>query len=127
MCLGLVKIDPLVPFDLAVLLRAPGPNVPVHDPSRFDPSPEAKETERETLERWARRAKTAQALAQCARLILGCAAGKTNTVVAYELRVTKQRVGKWRTRFLARRLDGCWMSRGLGPPERSPMHRSSAC
>jgi transposase len=63
-------------------------------------------TERETLERWARRAKTAQAVAQRARLILGCAAGKTNTVVAHELRLTKQTVGKWRTRFLTRRLDG---------------------
>jgi transposase len=63
-------------------------------------------TERETLERWARRAKTAQAVAQRARLILGCAADKTNTVVAHELRLTKQTVGKWRRRFLARRLDG---------------------
>jgi transposase len=63
-------------------------------------------SERDTLERWARRAKTAQAVAQRARLILGCAAGKTNTVVAHELRLTKQTVGKWRTRFLARRLDG---------------------
>src|SRR5215831_3286211 len=63
-------------------------------------------TERETLERWARRAKTAQAVAQRARVILGCGAGKTNTVVAHELRLTKQTVGKWRTRFLDRRLDG---------------------
>jgi transposase len=63
-------------------------------------------TELEALERWARRAKTAQAVAQRARLILGCAAGRTNTVVAHELRVTKQTVGRWRTRFLARRLDG---------------------
>ena len=62
--------------------------------------------ERETLERWARRAKTAQAVAQRARVILGCAAGRTNTVVAHELRLTKQTVGKWRSRFLARRLDG---------------------
>jgi transposase len=64
------------------------------------------DAERETLERWARRAKTAQAVAQRARLILGCATGRTNTVVAHELRLTKQTVGKWRSRFLARRLDG---------------------
>ena len=50
--------------------------------------------ERETLERWTRRASTAQALAQRARLILSCAAGKTNTRVAQELRLTKQTVGK---------------------------------
>jgi len=47
-------------------------------------------TEREALERWARRAKTAQAVAQRARLILGCAAGKTNTVVTHELRLTRR-------------------------------------
>lgn len=59
------------------------------------------DAERETVERWARRAKTAQAVAQRARMILGCAAGRTNTVVAHELRLTKQTVGKWRHRFLA--------------------------
>jgi transposase len=62
--------------------------------------------ERDTLDRWARRASTAQALAQRARVILGCAAGKSNTRVAAELRLTKQTVGKWRTRFLSKRLDG---------------------
>jgi transposase len=62
--------------------------------------------ERETLERWARRPTTAQALAQRARLILGCAAGKSNTRVAGELRLTKQTVGKWRRRFLRARLEG---------------------
>jgi len=62
--------------------------------------------ERQTLERWTRRPSTAQALAQRARLILGCAAGKTNTRVAQELRITKQTVGRWRMRFLTDRLDG---------------------
>ena len=57
--------------------------------------------ERQTLERWTRRPSTAQALAQRARLILGCAAGKTNTRVAQELRITKQTVGRWRRRFVA--------------------------
>lgn len=32
-------------------------------------------TERDTLQQWARRPKTAQALAQQARIILACAAG----------------------------------------------------
>jgi transposase len=62
--------------------------------------------ERETLERWTRRPSTAQALAQRARMMLGCAAGKTNTRVAREMRVTKQTVGRSRTRFLADRVDG---------------------
>ena len=62
--------------------------------------------ERETLERWARRPTTAQAVAQRARLILSCAAGQPNTRVAHDLHLTKQTVGKWRMRFLAKRLDG---------------------
>jgi transposase len=62
--------------------------------------------EQDALERWSRRPKTAQALAQRARIILACAAGKTNTAVAAELALTKQTVGKWRSRFIEQRLDG---------------------
>ena len=62
--------------------------------------------ERETLGQWARRPKTAQALAQRARMVLECSKGKTNTVVAAELRVSQATVGKWRSRFLESRLDG---------------------
>jgi transposase len=62
--------------------------------------------EREVPDRWARRPTTAQALAQRARVILECATDRSNTQVARRLRLTKQTVGKWRTRFLAKRLDG---------------------
>jgi transposase len=62
--------------------------------------------ERETLERWARRRTTAQALALRARMVLASAAGQTNTAIARETRVKKQTVGKWRARFVAKRLDG---------------------
>src|ERR1700730_11533012 len=62
--------------------------------------------ERETLERWARRPKSAQALAQRSRIILECAAVKPNTVVARKLGLTHQTVGKWRQRFVERRLEG---------------------
>lgn len=62
--------------------------------------------ERETLDRWARRPKTAQALAQRARVILSCAAGAINTQVARDLGLTNQTVGKWRERFQRKRLDG---------------------
>jgi|SRR3990170_969784 len=62
--------------------------------------------EREALERWRRRHSTSQALALRARIVLGCADGATNTAIAKELRLTKQTVGKWRSRFLVRRLDG---------------------
>jgi hypothetical protein len=50
--------------------------------------------ERATLDRWARRPTTAQAVAERARVILGCAAGKSNTGVARAVRLTKQTVGK---------------------------------
>ncbi len=62
--------------------------------------------ERETLERWARRRKTSQALAQRSRIVLACAEGKGNTAVATELGLCKQTIGKWRNRFVERRLDG---------------------
>jgi len=64
------------------------------------------EGERSTLQSWARRPKSAQALALRAKIILACAAGKTNTEVAGQFRVTKQMIGKWRARFVERRLDG---------------------
>ena len=75
-------------------------------PGRPTPLLELADEERDTLERWARRPKTAQALAQRARMILGCAEGKTNTAVATDLKVSKPTVGKWRSRFLSRGLDG---------------------
>ena len=62
--------------------------------------------ERERLEQWVRRPKTAQALAQRARIILFCATGKTNLAVAEKMHLTKQCVGKWRSRFVTKRLDG---------------------
>ncbi len=62
--------------------------------------------ERDTLERWARRRKTAQALALRCRIVLECAAGRSNTAVADELKVSKPTVGKWRQRFVEQRLDG---------------------
>jgi len=62
--------------------------------------------ERETLQSWTRRRTTAQALALRARVVLECAAGKPNRTVALALRVDEDTVGKWRQRFVAKRLDG---------------------
>lgn len=62
--------------------------------------------ERQKLEQWARRPKTAQRLALRARIVLACAEGKSNITVAAELQVTMPTVGKWRTRFVEDRLEG---------------------
>jgi transposase len=62
--------------------------------------------EKAALERWSRRPKSAQALARRSRIVLECARGESNTAVAQKLGITKQTVGKWRSRFLERRLDG---------------------
>ena len=62
--------------------------------------------EREQLERWARRPKTEQRLALRSRIVLRCAEGLDNDEVAVELGVHAKTVGKWRQRFLVRRLDG---------------------
>src|SRR5436305_13647490 len=64
------------------------------------------EAERRTLENWAKRRRTAQGLALRARIVLACADGGPNLAVAARLGVNRATVGKWRTRFLAKRLDG---------------------
>jgi len=64
------------------------------------------EDERQTLQRWARRPSSSQALAQRCRIVLGCAAGKPNKQVAAEVGVWPQTVGVWRRRFVERRLEG---------------------
>ena len=74
--------------------------------------------ERESLECWTRRPKTGQALAQRARIILESATGKSNTEVARRLRITNQMVGKWRMRFLEKRLDGLLDEPRPGTPRR---------
>src|SRR5712692_6367356 len=70
------------------------------------PRLELNDGEREALQSWARRPKSAQALAARARMILLCAEGNTNTQVAGKLQLRIQTVGKWRQRFVDRRLDG---------------------
>jgi transposase len=75
------------------------------------PSPVAVEVvlsdqEREQLESWARRGKSAQALAQRARIVLAAAEGLKNTEIARRLAVDRSTVVKWRLRFVRDRLDG---------------------
>src|SRR5438128_9444662 len=62
--------------------------------------------ERAQLQRWARRRKSAQALALRARIVLACADGWSNRDVAAREGVSQPTVGKWRSRFVQLRLDG---------------------
>jgi transposase/transcriptional regulator with XRE-family HTH domain len=64
------------------------------------------EEERDQLQRWARRRKSAQALALRSRLVLACADGLDNKQVAVRERVRPQTVSRWRRRFVELRLDG---------------------
>lgn len=74
--------------------------------------------ERSMLESWARRRTTAQALALRARIVLYAAAGESNSVIARRERVTRPTVGKWRARFLRKRLDGLIDEPRPGVPRR---------
>ncbi len=74
--------------------------------------------ERSTLERWVRRPRTAQALAQRARIVLAGARGESNGAVAARERVTRQTVGRWRARFVTQRLDGLLDEPRPGAPRR---------
>ena len=62
--------------------------------------------ERKTLVGWSRRAKSSQALALRCKIVLACADGRPNKQVAADLGVHPDTVGKWRGRFIGRRLDG---------------------
>src|SRR6266566_3877457 len=74
--------------------------------------------QRVALERWARRPKTAQALALRARIVLRCAEGLSNGAVAVEFGVHAATVGKWRRRFVAEGLDGLLDEPRPGAPRR---------
>jgi hypothetical protein len=63
------------------------------------PSPRAVQT-------WARRPKSAQALAQRSRIVLAAAQGLKNTEIADGLGMTRPMITKWRSRFAEQRLDG---------------------
>jgi transposase len=64
------------------------------------------DTERSELKALAARPKTAQALAQRARIILTCAEGLEKKEVSRRLGAHPMTVGKWRHRFLAQRVEG---------------------
>ncbi|SDP94163.1 Transposase [Paracidovorax cattleyae] len=75
------------------------------------------EKEHEELMALTLRRKTSQALAQRARIVLSCAEGMDNKLVATRQRVTQQMVGKWRRRFVEQRLDGLLDAARSGAPK----------
>jgi hypothetical protein len=81
--------------------------------------------ERATLERRARRRNSGQALALRCRIVLACAAGASNAEVVKRLGVSRPTVTKWRSRFVARRLEGLADEPGRAPPGPSATSRSS--
>lgn len=62
--------------------------------------------ERAELALIAGRRSTAQGLALRARIVLACASGEQNKIVAARLRVDPNTVGKWRRRFVEDRVEG---------------------
>jgi transposase len=62
--------------------------------------------ERETLERWARRPSSAQALAMRCRIVLAAADGEQNKDIAARVGCNPNTVGKWRRRFAEAGIDG---------------------
>jgi transposase len=76
------------------------------------------EAERDELEGWARRRRTAQSLALRARIVLRSSDGLSNTAIARELGIANHTVGKWRERFARQRVDGLLDEPRPGAPRR---------
>lgn len=74
--------------------------------------------ERVQLDSLAHRSRTAPHLTRRARIILACAEGIDNRVVARRLRMSEVTVCKWRGRFIRERLDGLYDEPRPGTPRR---------
>lgn len=74
--------------------------------------------ERAELLRLTKRARSNRHLAFRAKLVLACAEGATNTAVARKHRTTNDTVGKWRKRFIERRLEGLYDEPRVGSPRK---------
>jgi len=74
------------------------------------------EAERMQLESMARSRSLPAALTQRAKIVLACAAGVTNSAVAKRFETTDATVGKWRSRFVERRMQGLYDELRPGKP-----------
>jgi transposase len=75
-------------------------------PTPFAPVVDLTDDERAQLVAWSRRSKSANALAMRSRIVLAAAEGLNNTAIADKLDIHITSARKWRSRFVAERLDG---------------------
>jgi len=74
--------------------------------------------QQEQLEQWTRRRTTARALAQRAEIVLLSSKGSNDIEIARSLRTTRETVGRWRRRFLAKGVDGLLDEARPGAPRK---------
>jgi transposase len=77
---------------------------------------ELTDVERGELLRLTRRRNAGSALVLRSRIVLACATGSENQEVAEALGTSEQTVGKWRRRFVVKRLDGILDEPRVGRP-----------
>ncbi|MFI6086061.1 IS630 family transposase [Streptomyces sp. NPDC051217] len=79
---------------------------------------ELSDRERRVLRGWLRKQSASQALVLRSRIVLACAEGLPNARVADDLGVSRETVRKWRSRFVADRLEGLVDRPRPGAPRR---------
>ena len=72
--------------------------------------------ERSQLQSFARSRSLPAALSTRARIVLSSADGELNSAIAERLKLTKGTVGKWRMRFIERRIAGLYDDVRVGKP-----------
>lgn len=77
---------------------------------------EVTDDERKQLESIARSRSVPAALNQRAKIVLACVAGTSNSDVAQRFRVSRPTVGKWRSRFIEKRIVGLYDELRPGAP-----------
>src|SRR6202453_4799802 len=82
--------------------------------------------QREQLQTWSRRAKTAQALALRSRIVLLAADGLRNKEIAHRQGCSQPTAGKWRQRFIDFGVDGLLDEPRPGTPRKLKIGRAHA-
>ena len=77
---------------------------------------EVTDNERKQLESIARSRSVPAALNQRAKIVLACAVGTPNSDVAQRFRISRPTVGKWRSRFIEKRIVGLYDELRPGAP-----------